>query len=135
VKAKMLVAEAATLHPDGTMSILRAGITHLWAVAPPFALQGALVVRIDADGADKGPHRFDIRCMNEDGGDVMPSINGQFDVPQGGAGNNLILGFNLAFPNPGTFVFVVRVDDVQRDSWNLLVTQGQPRLPGSKETK
>jgi mRNA interferase RelE/StbE len=49
LKAKLLVGEAATGHPDGTLSILRAGITHVWGDSPPVPFQGALVARIEAE--------------------------------------------------------------------------------------
>lgn len=126
MKGKLILAEAATSHPDGTFSLLRAGITHVWAENPPYGFQGSLVMRIEAEMVDKGTHRFDLRCMNQDGMEVVPSIKGQFDVPQGGAVNNLVLGIGTPFPGPGTYVFVFRVDDVEQDSWRLHVFQGKP---------
>ena len=118
----MILAEAATGHPDGTISMLRAGITHVWVQNPPYALQAALVSRIEAEMGDAGAHQFDLRCMNDDGAEVMPRMQGQFAVPQGGGANNLILNFTTAFPEAGRYTFVLRVDNVQLDQCSVQVT-------------
>lgn len=123
MKAKMILAEAATGHPDGTISMLRAGITHVWVQNPPYALQAALVSRIEAEMGDSGAHQFDLRCMNDDGAEAMPKMQGQFNVPQGGGVNNLILNFQTALPRPGRYTFVLRVDNVQLDICTIQVTQ------------
>ena len=44
MKAKLILAEAATAHPDGTVSILRAGINKVVGSKPPFNLQATLIV-------------------------------------------------------------------------------------------
>ena len=123
MKAKLLLAEAATGHPDGTISMLRAGITHVWVQQPPYGLQASLISRIEAELGDAGSHNFDLRCMNEDGAEVMPKMQGQFNAPQGGGANNLILNFTTAFPKPGRYTFVLRVDNVQLDACSVQVTQ------------
>ena len=129
MRAKMILAEAATGHPDGTISMLRAGITHVWVQSPPYGLQASLVSRIEAEMGDTGTHPFDLRCMNDDGAEVMPKMQGNFTVPQGGGVNNLILNFQTAFPKPGRYTFVLRVDNVQLDGCSLLVSQAP--APGS----
>lgn len=121
MKAKMLLAEAATGHPDGTISMLRAGITHVWADSAPAALQGALVIRIEGNMGDKGLHRFDVLGMDEDGKEIVPRIAGQFEIPAGGGHASLVLNFGMAFPKLGNFTFIVRVDDVQQDQWAVHV--------------
>ncbi len=129
MKAKMMLAEAATGHPDGTISMLRAGITHVWVQNPPYGLQASLVSRIEAEMGDAGPHQFDLRCMTDDGAEVMPKMQGQFTAPQGGGINNLILNFSTAFPKPGRYTFVLRVDNVQLDMCTVQVTQAPEGAP------
>jgi len=134
MKAKMLLAEAATGHPDGTVSMLRAGITHVWTQPnPPYGIQAALVSRIEADLGDTGQHQFDLRCMNDDGAEVIPRLAGHFQVAAGGGANNLILNFNTPLPKPGRYTFVLRVDNVQLDQCTVQVApapQGQqPGMP------
>lgn len=125
MKAGMTLAEAATGHRDGTVSMLRAGITHVWGAQVPVPLQGVLVVRIEGELSDEGPHKFDMRCMDEDGAEALPKIEGQFHVPQGGGSNSLTVGISLSFKKFGKYVFVVRVDNVERDRWTITVSERQ----------
>jgi len=137
VKARLLLAEAATSHPDGTISMLRAGITNVWGEKPPINLQASLITRIEADLGDVGNHKLEIMCMDEDGKEVMPKLDGQFQVARGGGHNNILLNFGFGFPAFGLFSFIVRVDGVQYDTWSLRAAQapaqgqvpGQPPLP------
>ena len=123
MKVRALLAETAAAHQDGTVSILRAGITRVWGEKPPVHLQGCLVVRIEGDLTDKGSHQFDVRCMDEDGAEVMPKLSGQFAVPQGGAVQNLLLVFGTQFERLGTYVFTVRIDNAEQDRWSIKVVQ------------
>ena len=138
MKARLLLAEAATSHPDGTISMLRAGITNVWGEKPPINLQASLITRIEADLGDVGNHSLEIMCMDEDGKEVMPKLDGQFQVARGGGHNNILLNFGFGFPAFGLYMFVVRVDGVQYDSWSLRAAQapaqgqpgtGQPPMP------
>lgn len=123
MKVRMLLAEAATTHPDGTMSILRSGITKVWGKEPPIQLQACLAIRVDCDIADAGDHQFDIRCMDADGQELLPKLAGQFTVPPGGAVQNLTFSFSAAFHKPVNAVFVMRIDNVECDRWSLDVVQ------------
>ena len=127
MKARLLLAEAATSHPDGTFSVLRAGVTNVWGDKPPVNLQASLVTRIDADLGDVGDHRIEIMCMDEDGKEVMPKLDGQFAVARGGGHNNILLNFGFGFPAFGLYTFVVRVDGMQYDTWTL---KASPTPPG-----
>jgi hypothetical protein len=126
VKARLLLAEAATSHPDGTFSVLRAGVTNVWGDKPPVNLQASLVTRIDADLGDVGDHRIEIMCMDEDGKEVMPKLEGNFQVARGGGHNNILLNFGFGFPAFGLYTFVVRVDGSQYDTWTLKASQTPP---------
>ncbi|HEX5010785.1 MAG TPA: hypothetical protein VFY71_10310 [Planctomycetota bacterium] len=123
MKALLLLAETAASHPDGTVSVLRAGITHVWASPPAqqAQLQGCIVVRIECSMGDQGPHQFDLKCLDEDGKLVMPAMQGQFNVPQGGGVTNLLIQFATAFPRLGRFTFYLRVDNVEKDTWTVTV--------------
>jgi hypothetical protein len=126
LKGRLILAEHATAHQDGTLSILRSGINAAWGKLPvPF--QGALATRIEGDLGDSGSHRFDLRCMNSDGADVMPKLQGGFEVPKGGGVMNFVLSISMQFPGYGSYTFVLRVDDVQLDSWSISVTEGGPQ--------
>lgn len=127
MKGRLLLAEAATGHPDGTISMLRAGINQLWVQQPPYQFQGTLVVRVEGEAGDASPsHSLDLRCMDDDGTEVIPQIQGQFGVPKGGGINNVILQFATMFPKPGKYTFVLRVNNVLLDTYSLTVSQGPP---------
>lgn len=126
MKARLLLAEAATSHPDGTFSVLRAGVTNVWGENPPVNLQASLVTRIEADLGDVGDHRIEIMCMDEDGKEIMPKLEGNFQVARGGGHNNILLNFGFGFPAFGIYTFVVRVDGVQYDTWTLRAQQAPP---------
>ena len=119
MKARLLLAEAATAHPDGTISMLRAGITNVWGEKAPVPLQASLVTRIEADAGDFGKHGVEIFLMDADGKEVMPKLSGEFEVARGGGHNNIILNFQVQFPALALFQFVIRIDNVQYDVWTL----------------
>ena len=123
MKAHLTLAEAAAAHPDGTMSILRAGIDRVMSEHPPYTLHAALVVRIQSEIGDVGKHRFDIKGLDQDGQGVLPALEGEFEVPQGGGTSAFILGMHVVFEKAGTYLFVLRVDNVQLDDWTLHVGQ------------
>ena len=124
MKGSLLLAEAATAHQDGTVSVLRAGITHVWGTAVPINFGGVMVVRIEPDVGDQGPHGFDLKVLDEDGATILPPLAGRFDAPKGGGSVSFILGVGLSFPRFGRFVFVLRIDNVQSDTW--IVTTKKP---------
>jgi hypothetical protein len=127
LKARLLLAEAATSHPDGTISMLRAGITNVWGDKTPVNLQASLVTRIEADPGDIGNHQVEIFCIDDDGKEVMPKLQGQFQVARGGGHNNIILNFGVTFPQFANYTFVVRVDNVQLDQWTLRTSHSPPQ--------
>jgi hypothetical protein len=126
MKARMMLAEAAVGHQDGTLSMLRAGITHAWGKTAPVGLQSALAVRIEGEMGDSGSHTFDLRCMDSDGAEVMSQLKGQFDVPKGGGVMNFVMNFSLGFPRHGRYTFVLRVDNVQQDTWPMTIAENPP---------
>ena len=121
MRATLLLAEAATTHPDGTTSMLRAGIDRVWSKEPPVPLRGVLFVRIESDMGDSGPHQLDLRCMDEDGREALPKVDAQFQVPQGGGVSTILLGMSVRFAKYGRYHWVLRVDNVQQDTWKITV--------------
>ncbi len=118
-----MLADSASAHQDGTTSMLRAGIDRVQGPAAPFVLRAALVVRIQGDIGDVGQHDFDLKCLDIDGTEVMPRLDGQFTIERGGGATFLVLTMQAPFQRPGSYVFVLRVDRVQLGDWNLNVVQ------------
>ena len=126
MKGILLLADSATAHPDGTVSMLRMGITRLW-VQPktpgPFAFRGSLIARITGDLGDAGQHNFDLKCLDEDGEEVAPAIAGSVNLAKEGGEANLIVNMAVALPRIGKYVFVIRVDNFQLDSYDFRVSE------------
>lgn len=121
MKARLWLAEAGTVHQDYTFSLLRAGIDRLVGGSLPVLFQAVLAVRFDAGIVDRGEHRYDLGCMDEDGKEVMQRVWGRFTTPEGGAPYHYMVRLSLAFSNYGHHVFFVRIDNVELDSWTLRV--------------
>ena len=131
MRGKLILAEHATAHPDGTFSMLKAGINRLQVEKTPAPFKAMLVARIEPDIGDQGEHTFDIRCMDVDGRQVLPEQQGKFNAPPAGGIINLIIGIGAAFPRVGDFVFYLRIDNVEADSWTMhVVPKRKPDKPG-----
>lgn len=132
MRAKLILAESAVQHQDGTFSLLRGGINALWGLNPPVPLKGAIVIRIESQLGDGGEHTFDLRCMDTDGKEVLPAISGTLQLHNRPVEQTLILNFQVAFPY-GDLSFVLRIDNQEKDTWRLRVAQGPPPAPGEEQ--
>lgn len=133
LKAFILLAEHATTHPDGTFSVLRAGIDRVTVAAGQAAtLTGSMIIRISASLTEVGEHEFAIRVLTDRGQRVAPDITGTFTVPEGGGVAQPIAAFALKFPGHGRYSFVVLVDKHELDTWTVEVV---PPPPTEGDTK
>lgn len=131
MRVTLILAEAATSHPDGTVSMLRAGISRIWYPTEPAPLIAALVARIETDLSEGGTrHGFAIRLLNEDGQDMASKLEGHFEAPSGGGAMHVVLGLQTAFPKYGRYGFHINVDGTRHDTWMLDV---QPPPEAKKE--
>jgi hypothetical protein len=126
VKAHLTLADAASPHPDGTISMLRSGINQFWGQSLPISISGALVIRIETNLGDFGNHQFDLRCFDTDGAMVIAPLEGQFSAPRGEGVVNLVLGVSARLPKFGRYEFVLRIDNHQQDTWTFTATALQP---------
>ena len=129
----MIIAEAATVHPDGTISLLRAGLDRFAGPKLPILFQGTLVVRVQGVVGDDGMHIVDLRCMNQDGKLVAPAVKGNLAVPPGGGNANLLFGMQLAFPEAGRLLWVLRIDHHIVDELNFTVVVEPPKPVGGAQ--
>ena len=120
MKAWIVLADAASAHPDGTFSLLRGGITELNVPkGQPLVFQAAFVARVLGSIGDAGEHRLEIRVTNEDGQPVAPNVEGSFSIPAGGGATQVVASFNLRFPEYGRYTFWLTIDRQQADSWEI----------------
>jgi hypothetical protein len=133
VKAFLIVADAARVHPDGTFSLLRGGITTLTTEeTKPAVLKASVMARISVDPGEQGPHEFKIQVINEDGLQVMPDYSGNFDAPPKGGSVNLVADLQLIFPKPGRYAFNLFVDKRMEHSWAMDVLTKPPASPSDR---
>ena len=119
MEAQLILAEAATSHPDGTVSMLRAGITNVWSEKPPFQLNGALVVRLVPNLADAGKHEFRLLFTDADGQPVIGPLAGHFEVSRGGGPVNLVMGLSCQIKKAGSYAFSFQIDQLEKGSWTV----------------
>jgi hypothetical protein len=129
MEAQLILAEAATNHPDGTVSMLRAGITNVWSDKPPYQLGGALVVRIAPSLADTGSHEFRLGFMDADGGQVIPPLSGRFEVGHGAGPVNLVMNLNCRLQKSGSYIFTFFVDQQELGSWTITCAAPPTQAP------
>lgn len=124
MKAFILLADAASAHPDGTFSLLRAGITDVSVPkGQPLVFHGAFVARIVGTIGDAGSHSLAIRVTTEDGKPVAPDVQGQFTIPSGGGATQVVASFNMVMPAYGRYTFWLSVDRKEADSWEIRVQE------------
>ena len=112
--AWLILAESASAHPDGTVSILRAGINRLMADKTPILCRAAIVARIEAEPSERGTHSFSIVCIDVDGKERLPTISATFEIPPQGGQNNIIIGMSAQLPEFGIYVFALSVDKMEQ---------------------
>lgn len=124
MRAALILADAATGHPDGTFSLLRGGITQV-NIPPnrPVLFKGALVARVEGTRGEAGKHKFKIVCVTEDGGEVAPPIEGELEIPPQGGAANVVMNMQLAFPKLGNYEFAILIDKQQQAVWPLEAKQ------------
>lgn len=120
MKAVLILADAATAHPDGTFSLLRGGVSETGVPKNrPAMFRGALVVRITSARGEAGAHSFKLSCVDEDGAPVAQELSGNFDTPQQGGTVQFVWDLQLILPRLGRYEFNITVDKIQLDSWTL----------------
>ena len=137
MKAMLILADAARVHPDATFSLLRGGITKLYvARGKPAAFRGSILVRIVPGLTESGKHEFRVVCTDEDGVVVGGlELSGGFEIPSRKRPDafQFALDVNMAFPKLGTYQFAVLVDKQEMDTWSLEAVEGPPQVPDRKE--
>jgi len=127
MKAWMLIAEAATAHPDGTISMLRVGVNRAWWQNEPIPLKANLIIRIEAEVSEKGTHDFRVGCTDEDGKPRLPDFGGTFQAPDMGGSCNFIIGLPPQLPRFGVYYFTLVVDRLELASYKLLAEKAEAK--------
>lgn len=121
--AWIVLAEAACVHPDGTLSMLRVGLNRVQTSKVPVLFRASLVTRIDVESTERGQHDFRIDCVDDDGKEMLPAILGTFEVPQTGGHTNMVMNIHANLPRFCRYTFVLVVDKLEQSRMVLKVEQ------------
>lgn len=131
-----LLADAANMTPEGKLNIL-GEFNIMWTSTFPATWPLMwLVLKLEATAAEGGSHMLTIKCIDDDGTQVGPTIDGELNMgkpfrpgmPHRGA---VILGIrNAQFPKAGTYEFEILVDGHSIASVPLYVLPSAERPQG-----
>lgn len=119
MRATLILADAASGHPDGTFSLLRGGITQANVAKFPAPFRGALVIRVTAEPSEVGRHTFRILLLNYDGATLL-RMEGGFEVKADAIYVNVCLNVGVMLPAEGRYSFRVTVDNREEAEWPLM---------------
>jgi hypothetical protein len=127
----LVLCDAANVSREGKLNIL-GEFDSIHASAFPLTYPTmVLVVRLEAHPAEAGDHRMKLHLFDEDGGDVVPPLEGEFptgEPPFPGVGIRtapLILQMHgVRFDHPGHYSFELLVDNHHLRSLPLHIVAG-----------
>lgn len=122
MQARITLCEYASLNPDGTVTMVRAGINRARGTKLPITLNATLVVEMKFERSESGPHNYSIGCVDEDGRRVLQPLTGTFEVPSsGGTASRVLIGFAAKFEKQGSYEFFIVIDRNQQDIWPVKI--------------
>lgn len=116
----MLLADSASFHPDGTISMLRAWINRVSGTGPPFPFKSVLVARIQASPEEAGTHTFALACVDDSNAQIH-EMGGEFEIDGSAPVVGFLVNVRVDFPTAGAYAFVLRVDGAEAERWPMLV--------------
>lgn len=123
--ARMFFADAAVSHGDGTITIVRGGITKAFiSEGAPRVFSGAFVVQLSLSEQDAGKHTVSIEIKDSEGNPLEQKFVHELEAKPSQSEFNLILNLpGLTFPALGDCSFDVDIDNKAVKSVKLSVIQ------------
>jgi hypothetical protein len=126
MNANIFIAEHVTFHDDGTFSLLRGGIDQFRGKpGEQIPISGRLFVMIHADRHETGDHEFKLSVIDLDGNRVVPDIEGEFHVPEGGGRSKFQVPFQFAIDDPGSYEFGFSINGDIKSRWGFEIQAKQ----------
>ena len=134
MKAKLVLADSARVHSDGTMSMLRGGITNTMVPkGQPPLFRGSIAATIVVELGEQGKHAVRIVCCDEDGKQLFRVEGGINAKETHFSATHIVFDISQKFPKFGRYTFVISVDGQQLDSWPLEIREASEDSPGGNQ--
>ena len=133
MRTLMLIAEAATIHPDQTFSLLKGGINRFTVPASAAcAIRCVVLTRMVAEPTERNVrHMFELHCITEDGKRVS-KMSGNFSFGAEQKIHNLLVETVLNLPGPGNYAFALTINNEERERWPFEVLQAKGEQKGGQ---
>lgn len=108
--SSLTLCEFATVHADGTFTIVRGGIDWFKEPPPGQGISGFVFGRIQHESSESGSHQLRLRVINEDGRAVVPDLEPTITMPNQKGALNLSIGFENMPLRAGRYEIHVVID-------------------------
>ena len=123
MRAKMLMAEAASMHEDRTASIHRAGISEAIVPSVPILFKGSLYIRFEFEHEETRHHEIVITGQTDQGENLFPPHRYVHEAKADETAHAYLLTIVVAFKALGQCSFAVAVNGEELDRWPFNVRQ------------
>jgi hypothetical protein len=122
MKAHLILAEAATANPGGSVSMLNGGIAGLSKPAgQDLVFPLSMIVQFIPGFGEQGQHPVRVKVIDEDGRKIA-EVNGTYDVKKPARALKA-MPFAVKFPGPGRYTFSLLVDNQELDAYSIDVVE------------
>lgn len=125
------LAEHASAGVDGTFTLLRAGMDHVWNETEPMGFVATLFMSVGRKVLVAGTQNIEI-VLEGPGGAKSTLLAEKMDVASAEGVTNLVVPMALAFPTAGTYILHVTIG-VAKAEYTVEATKGSPP-PYAKKT-
>ena len=123
MKATLLLADAATANPDGTISLLRGFISKVNVPADhpagaPIPFQAALIARLEIDKpGDSGSSQVEVFLKSEEGTEIIPPLTMTAKTQSDKHNHVLVINAHVLLPKVGRYNFFLHWDGKEIGKW------------------
>ena len=121
MRGHLIFAEAATPHPDGTISMLRVGLDRFRVRSVPVTIECFAVTRLTLTADDAGQHEVVLRMVDGNDKRVLQDSTTTFSAPAQDGRINIINRVRVAIERHGKFKVTLTVDGKELDQLSLFV--------------
>lgn len=120
MKGKLIIADAAMVHPDNKLCMLGAFINVINVPrGQPIFFTGSLVACIEHSAAEHGQHALRVVCLDDDGHPAFPPLEVRFEAPAKDGRHIVVAGMNVVFPREESYEWHLTVDGHELDTYRL----------------